>query len=321
MAEGRGRYVGIDVAQAHLDVATRAGGGPAGEPWRVANEPVAVAGLAARLVAEGAGLVVLEATGRPAEPVAAALAAAGLAVAVANPRQVREFARCLGRLAKTDRLDAQVLAHFAEAIRPEPRPLPDDAARAHGDRVGRRRQLVEMLVMEEQRRRTLGGAVGARIQAHVAWLEREIEEVDRELGDALRASPAWRAADDLLQGVPGIGPVTSAALLADLPELGRLGHKQLAALVGVAPLNRDSGTRRGTRACWGGRAPVRAALYMAVASAARHNPLIRPFYQRLRAAGKPVQVARVACIRKLLTILNAMLRDRAPWQPQLAAAA
>ena len=320
MAEASGRYAGIDVARGHLDVATRAAGESVGAPWRVANEPAAVAGLAERLAAEGTGLVVLEATGRLAEPVAAALAAAGLAVAVVNPRQVREFARCVGRLAKTDRLDAQVLAHFAEALRPEPRPLPDDAARALGDLVGRRRHLVEMLVMEKQRRRAIGGAVGVRIAAHVAWLERELEEVDRELGESLRASPAWRAADDLLQGVPGIGPVTSAALLADLPELGRLGHKQLAALVGVAPLNRDSGTRRGTRACWGGRASVRAALYMAVASAARHNPLIRPFYQRLRAAGKPAQVARVACIRKLLTILNAMLRDQAPWKPTAAAA-
>ena len=321
MAEASGRYVGIDVAQAHLDVATRLGGGLAGVPWRVVNEPAAVAGLAERLVAEGAALVVLEATGRLAEPVAAALVAAGLAVAVANPRQVRDFARATGRLAKTDRLDAAVLAHFAEAVRPAPRPLPDAAARALGDLVGRRRQLVEMLVMEKQRRHAIGGAVGTRIQAHIAWLERELAEVDGALGDALRASPAWRAADDLLQGVPGIGPVTSAVLLAELPELGQLGHRQLAALVGVAPLNRDSGTRRGTRACWGGRAPVRAALYMAVASAARHNPRIRPCYQRLRAAGKPTQVARVACIRKLLTILNAMLRDQAPWTPSTAAAA
>jgi transposase len=313
MAEASERFVGIDVAGAHLDVASRPAGGPAEAPWRVANDAAGVAEAVERLGREGASLVVLEATGRLAEPAAAALAAAGLAVAVVNPRQVRDFARAVGRLAKTDRLDAAVLAHFAEAVRPEPRPLPDAEARALGDLVGRRRQLVEMLVMEKNRRRTAGGAVAARIGAHVAWLARELAEVDRELGDAVRASPAWRAADDLLQGVPGIGPVTSAALLAELPELGRLGHKQVAALVGVAPLNHDSGTRRGTRACWGGRAPLRAALYMAARSAARHNPVIAPFYRRLVAAGKLDKVAIVACIRKLLIILNAMLRDRAPW--------
>jgi transposase len=284
----------------------------------VENEPAGVAGLAERLVSERPTLIVLEATGRLAEPVAAALAAVGLPVAVVNPRQVRDFARAVGRLAKTDRVDATVLAHFAEAVRPEVRPLPDEAAVALGELVGRRRQVVEMLVMEKNRRRTVGGGVGARIQAHIAWLERELDEVDRALGETLRASPAWRAADDLLQGVPGIGPVTSAMLLADLPELGQLSPKQIAALVGVAPFNRDSGARRGTRACWGGRAPLRAVLFMAARTAARHNPIIAAFYRRLIAAGKPDKLAIVACIRKLLVILNAMLRDQTPWQPRLA---
>jgi transposase len=321
MAEAADRFVGIDVAKARLDVAERAAGRPLGTPWRVVNDPAGVAGLVERLAGDRPVLIVLEATGRLAEPVAAALAAVGLPVAVVNPRQVRDFARAVGRLAKTDRVDATVLAHFAEAVRPEVRPLPDEAAVALGDLVGRRRQLVEMLVMEKNRRRTVGGTVGARIQAHITWLEREVDEADRALGEALRASPAWRAADDRLRGVPGIGPVTSAALLADLPELGRLSPKQIAALVGVAPFNRDSGTRRGTRACWGGRAPLRAVLFMAARTAARHNPVIAPFYRRLIAAGKPDKLAIVACIRKLLVILNAMLRDHAAWRPRPAAQA
>ena len=310
-------WVGIDVAKAHLDVAVR----PADAAWRVPNEPAGLAGLAERLREVGPTLVVLEATGGLEAPVAAALGAAGLPVAVVNPRQVRQFAQATGRLAKTDALDARVLAHFAEAVRPEPRPLPDAATRELGDLVGRRRQLVEMLVAERNRRRTVGGRVGERIQAHIAFLERELDDLDRALGDAVRASPAWRAADDLLRGVPGISPVTAQALLAELPELGHLDRRRIAALVGVAPLNRDSGTLRGPRTCWGGRAPVRAALDMAARSAARFNPVIRPFYLRLRAAGKADKVALVACMRKLLVILNAVLRDQLPWQPAPASTA
>jgi transposase len=306
------RFVGVDVAKGWLDVAVR----PGGEAWRVANDAAGLAGLAGRLGALGPTLVVLEATGGLELPAAAALAAAGLPVAVVNPRQVRRFAQAVGRLAKTDRLDAAVLAHFADAVRPEPRPLPDVAARELGALVARRRQLVEMLVQEKQRRRAAGGRVGAAVQRHVRWLEDELAAADRELGGAVRASPAWREADDLLRRVPGIGPVASATLLAGLPELGALGHRQIAALVGVAPLNRDSGTLRGRRAAWGGRAPVRAALYMAALVATRRNPVIRARYARLLAAGKPKKVALVACMRKLLTILNAMLRDRAPWQIQ-----
>lgn len=308
--------VGIDVAKARLDVATR----PGDEAWWVANDAAGLAGLAERLRGLGPALVVLEATGGLELPVAAALAAAGLAVAVVNPRQVREFARATGRLAKTDRLDARVLAHFAAAVRPEPRPLPDAAARELGALVARRRQVLEMLVAERHRRRTAGGAVGERIQAHIGWLEGELDAVDGALGDAVRASPAWRAAEDLLRGVPGVGPTLARTLLAELPELGRLGRKQVAALVGVAPLARDSGTRRGKRAVWGGRAPLRATLYMATVAATRHNPVIAAFYARLRDAGKPAKVALVACMHKLLRILNAMLATGTPWQAHPAPA-
>jgi transposase len=315
------RYAGIDVGGAHLDVAEVAAGEPVGRPWRVANDADGVAGLVARLAAAGAALVVLEATGRLAAPVAGALAAAGVPVAVVNPRQVREFARALGLLAKTDALDARARALFAERVRPQPRPLPDAAQAALGELVARRRQLVEMLVQEKNRRRSAGAPVRARIDAHVAWLQAELDDADRALADAVEASPAWRAADDLLRGVPGIGPVTSAALLAALPELGTLGHKQIAALVGVAPHAHDSGRRAGPRSCWGGRAPLRSTLYMAARAAVRHNPPLRDTYRRLRAAGKPDKVALVACIRKLLTTLNAMLRDRATWQPRPAHAA
>ena len=312
-----GVWIGIDVAKATLDVAVR----PTNEQRQVGNELPAIAGLVAWLATLEPTLVVLEATGGLEVPLAAALATAGLPVAVVNPRQVRQFAQALGRLAKTDALDARVLAHFAEAVHPEPRPLPDAAARALDGLVGRRRQVVEMLVAERNRRRTASGPVGQRIQAHIAWLEQELDDLDRALRDAIEASPLWRATEDLLRGVPGVGPVTARTLLAELPELGTLDRKQIAALVGVAPLNRDSGTLRGTRTCWGGRATVRAALYMAARTAVRHNPLIRPLYERLRAAGKPDKLALVACMRKLLTILNAMLRDRAPWHPQLAVAA
>jgi transposase len=311
MAEAEA-FVGIDVSKAHLDVAAR----PGGAAWRAPNDPAGIAALAGRLAELGPTLVVLEPAGGLELPVAAALGAAGLAVAVVNPRQVRRFAQAVGRLAKTDRLDAAVLAHFAEAVRPEPRPLPTEAARELGALVARRRQLVEMLVQEKNRRRAAGGRVGAQIQAHVRWLEERLAELDGELGDAVRASPAWREADDLLRGVPGVGPTAARTLLAELPELGRLDRRQVAALVGVAPLARDSGTLRGRRAIWGGRAALRATLYMAALAATRHNPAVRAFYAHLRSAGKPKKVALVACMRKLLVVLNAILRDRTPWQMQ-----
>ena len=249
----------------------------------------------------------------------AELGLAGLPVAVVNPRQARDFARATGRLAKTDRLDAQVLAHFAAALRPEPRPLPDAHAQELAALVERRRQIVAMRTAEENRLGvTRVAAVRVRIQAHLAWLEADLGEIDGDLRQQLRASPLWREQDDLLQSVPGIGPILSLTLLAELPELGRLTHAQIAALVGVAPLNRDSGTLRGRRSVWGGRRAVRTVLYIGTLRATRCNPTIRPFYQRLLAAGKAKKVALVACMHKLLTILNAMVKHHTPWQAQAA---
>jgi transposase len=247
-------------------------------------------------------------------PLTSALATAGLPVVVVNPRQVRDFAKASGRLAKTDALDAQMLAQFAEVMRPQPRPLPDAEARALTALVARRRQLVEMLTAEKNRLLSASSPIRKRVRAHIAWLERELEHTNTELSEAIRHSPVWREKDDLLQSVPGVGPVLTSTLLASLPELGTLTHKQIAALVGVAPLNRDSGTLRGRRTVWGGRAQVRAVLYMGAIVAARFNPVIRVFYQRLQRAGKAKKVTLTACMRKLLTILNAMLKHRTPWR-------
>jgi transposase len=248
-------------------------------------------------------------------PQLSALAAAGLAVAVVNPRQARDFARATGRLAKTDRIDAEVLAHFAEAVHPTPRPVPDEEARALGEILACRRQIVGMLTAEKNR---LGAAttrpVRRRIEAHVRWLEKELSRTDRDLEEVIEESPTWRENEELLRGVPGVGPVLARTLLAELPELGGLCGKRLAALVGVAPLNRDSGAFRGRRAVWGGRSGVRAALYMGALVATRYNPQIKEFYERLLAAGKPKKVALVACMRKLLLILNAVLKHRTPWR-------
>jgi transposase len=305
-------YVGIDVAKAHLDIAVS----PTGATWRVAHEAAGITTLVARLQALPPALVVLEATGGWETTLAAALATAGMPVAVVNPRQVRDFARATGRLAKTDQLDAHVLAHFAATVRPVPRALPDAQAQELAALVTRRQQLLDMLVAERQRRRG-AAALPARVRdelgAHIAWLEQRLATVDRDLAAVVQASPLWRAKDELLRSTPGVGPVLATTLLAELPELGTLDRRQLAALVGVAPLNRDSGTLRGKRRIWGGRAHARAVLYMATLAAVRHNPLLRAWYQRLTAAGKPAKVALVACMRKLLTILNALLRDGVRW--------
>jgi transposase len=311
-------FCGVDVAKAHLDVAVR-GADPAGPGWRVSNDEAGHQELVARLRELAPALTVLEATGGYEYAAAAALAAAGLAVAVAvlNPRQGREFAKATGRLAKTDRLDAALLAHFAEAIRPPVRPLPDAQQQRLTALLARRRQVVEMHTAELNRLGTALPALRARIQQHLNWLQAELDALDGELRDEVRASPAWREKDDLLRSVKGIGPVTSLTLLAELPELGRLSRKRIAALVGLAPLNNDSGERKGTRAIWGGRGEVRAGLYMATLSAIRHNPVIRAFYQRLRRQGKLKKVALVASMRKLLVILNAILRTRQPWQNKL----
>jgi transposase len=302
--------VGIDVSKAALDVAVR----PAGGAWRAANDAPGIAALVERVAALAPACIVLEATGGLERGASAALAAAGLPVAVVNPRQVRDFAKATGKLAKTDALDAAVLAHFAEAVRPAVRPLPDAAARALAELVTRRQQLVEMQTAERNRLGSLTGSRRERAQAHIAWLRQELAALEAELAAAIEASPAWRERDRLLRSAPGVGPVLARTLVAELPELGTLDRKRRAALVGVAPLNRDSGTFRGRRGVWGGRARVRAALYMGALVATRCNPVIRAFYQRLLAAGKAKKVALVACMHKLLRILNAMLRSRTAWR-------
>ena len=307
-------FVGIDVAKAALDVAVS----PTAERWTLAYTEREVAGLVTRLTALDPALVVLEATGGLEGPLAGALAAAGLPVVVVNPRQVRDFAKATGRLAKTDALDAAVLAHFAAVVRPTPRPLPDAATQSLAALVTRRRQLVEMLTAERNRLGSAPRTLRAEIQAHITWLKRRLGRLDTDLGQAIRTSPAWRVQDDLLQSVPGVGPVLATTLLASLPELGTLNRRAIAALVGVAPLNRDSGTRQGRRMVWGGRAAVRAVLYMGTLVAVRHNPVLRAFYQRLRAVGKLPKVALTACMRKLLTILNAMLKQQTRWNPSHA---
>jgi transposase len=305
-------FIGIDVAKDRLDVHVR----PGGEAFAVARDGEGLAALAVRLGALAPQLVVLEATGGFEVTVASALAAAKLPLAVVNPRQIRDFARATGKLAKTDAIDAAVIAHFAEAVRPEPRPIPDEQAQALSELVARRRQVVDMIVAERHRQRQMTQRkVLRRIGRHLEVLQAELSEIERELGDAIRGTPAWREKDELLQSAPGVGPIVARTLLADLPELGTLDRKQVAALVGIAPINRDSGTLRGRRTTWGGRAKVRAALYMAALAACRRNARFVAYYSRLRNAGKPAKVALVACMRKLLVALNAILRDRRPWQP------
>lgn len=303
-------FVGIDVSKAHLDLAAR----PVGLAERLPNDEAGIGQVVARLRPLAPALVVLEATGGLEVPLAAALAVAGLAVAVVNPRQVRDFARAVGQLAKTDALDAQLLARFAEVVRPEPRPLPDAEAQNLSALLARRQQVIAMLVAEQQRLPTTTATLRPRVEAHIAWLRQERDELDRELRRQIRASPAWREDDDLLQSVPGIGPVLATTLIAELPELGKLNRKQIAALVGVAPLNCESGILRGRRIIWGGRARVRAALWMGTLVAVQRNPAIRAFYQRLVATGRPKKVALTAAMHKLLLVLNALLRQRVPWQ-------
>ena len=316
--EGEPRFVGIDVSKAQLDVAVR----PTGKRWTLPYDQTGIEGLIPQIVDLEPALVLLEATGGLELPLVAALAAAALPVVVVNPRQVRDFAKATGTLAKTDTLDAGVLAHFADAVRPEVRPLKDAETQVLNSLTARRHQVMTMLVSEKNRLGTAIGAVSPRIEAHIAWLEQELSDLDKGLRQTLRRSPVWREKDDLLRTVPGVGEQLSLTLLANLPELGTLTSRQIAALVGVAPYNRDSGTLRGKRAVWGGRSRVRAVLYMGALVASRHNPVIRDFYQRLLAAGKPKKVALVACMRKLLVVLNAMLKHGSSWcdmtQPAVA---
>jgi transposase len=304
------RFVGIDVSKDEVVVAVNS----TGAAWTSATSPVGLDALVTRLHHESPTLIVLEASGGYELPVVAACTAAGLPVAVVNPRQVRAFARALGRTAKTDAIDAHVLAEFGARVQPEARPVPDAATQALAALVARRRQLLDMLTAERQRLpQARTPAVRRDLQQHIRWLERRVRDVDAELGGAIQASPVWRVRDDLLRTVPGIGPVVARTLLAELPELGHLDRRQIAALVGVAPFNRDSGRWRGRRTIWGGRSPVRGALFMAALVAAHRNAVLRVFYQRLRAAGKPPKVALVAVMRKLLTIINAMIRDTQRW--------
>ena len=306
-------YVGIDVSKARLDVALL----PSGESFAVGNDEEGFDEILGRLEgpSSDSALVVLEASGGFERPLAAALAASGIAVCVLNPRQTRDFARATGKLAKTDRLDAKALARFAEAVRPTPRTLPDAEAEEFRSILARRRQLIQMMTAEKNRlSATTSEAVAKRIQAHVRWLEKELSRTDRDLEETIENSPTLKENEALLRSVPGVGPVLCRTLLAELPELGSLSPRDLSALVGVAPLNRDSGTLRGRRAVWGGRGRVREALYMGALIASRFNPHIKGFYERLVKAGKPKKVALVACMRKLLTILNAVMREHTPWR-------
>ena len=303
-------FGGIDIAKTDFVVACR----PDGTSWIASNDAAGLTATVDRLRALAPTLIVLEATGGDETSLVAALAAASLPVVVANPRQVRDFAKATGQLAKTDRLDAHLLALFAERVHPTPRPLPDAALQELEALMTRRRQLLDMVTAERNRLEHASLAIRRHITDHLRWLERRVAAVDRDLDDTIQRSPVWRAKENLLRTVPGIGPVVSRTLLADLPELGRLNRKQIAALVGVAPLARDSGTLRGKRTVWGGRAPVRAVLDMGALVETRRNPVLRAFYCRLVEAGKPKKVALTACMRKLLTILNAMMRTNTTWR-------
>jgi transposase len=305
-------FVGIDVAKAQLDIALR----PTGERWAVTNGDAEIAALVTRLQAIDPQLIVLEATGGYQRAVVAALAAAGLPVVVVNPRQARDVAKATGQLAKTDGLDARALAHVAVAVRPTPRPLPDAQTEERRALLARRRQLIAMRTAEQNRLSGASQRLRVDIQAHITWLDTHVAALDDDLETTLRASPVWREHEALLRSVPGLGPVCTRTLRLDLPELGTLSRQRIAALVGVAPFNRASGTLRGTRTVWGGRAPVRATLYMSTLVAVRDNPVLKGFYERLRAAGKAAKVALTACMRKLLTILNAMVKHHTAWQPQ-----
>ena len=304
------QVVGVDVSKQFLDVSF-----PDGHVERCGNDQVGIEDLAGRLKA--VDLVVMEATGGYESAVATALLGAGLRVAVVNPRQVRDFARATGRLAKTDRIDAVLIAAFGRAVEPQIVPLPDDKAKELQGLLVRRAQLVAMRVQEKNRLELMHPGMRRGIKEHIAWLEAQIDKLDIDLTAGLRSSPAWRAKDELLQSLKGVGPITSGMLLVALPELGHLDRREIASLVGVAPFNRDSGKMRGRRAIYGGRGRIRTLLYMAATSAIRWNPVIRTFYEQLKERGKPHKVAMVACMRKMLTILNAMVRDGTAWNPQI----
>jgi transposase len=304
-----GTYIGIDVSKERLDVAVL----PSGLKWQFSNDEAGMGKLLVKLTKQSPTLIVMEPTGGFEAPLAGVLAAEGLPVAIVNARQIRDYARAVGKLAKTDSLDAMVIAEFAQKVEPEVRPLRDAENQGIKDLVSRRRQLMEMLTSEKNRLAIARKVIKPNIMAHIKWLTQELENLDRNLRQQIEASPIWREKDDLLRSIPGVGKVTSTTLLADLPELGTLNRREIASLAGVAPFNQDSGTMRGKRRIWGGRTAVRAALYMAALVGTRYNPVIRAFYIRLLEKGKPKKVALVACMRKLLTILNAIIRYRKAW--------
>ena len=306
-------FVGIDIAKRQLDIATR----PSGEIWAATNDATGIQTLVQRLRCLRPALVAVEATGGYELSLVLALATAQLPFTVANPRQVRDFAKGMGILEKTDKIDARVLAHFADVVRPEPRPLLSEAVQKLNALVVRRRQLVDMLTAEENRRATAPKEIRGEIEAHIAWLKQRLSDLETDLRQAIEADPAWREKDRILRSAKGVGPALSTSLVSGVPELGRLNRREIAKLVGTAPLARESGKFKGKRMIWGGRSAVRAVLYMAALVASRYNPIIRALYQRLLTAGKLKKVALVACMRKLLTILNAMVRDGKPWQDQI----
>jgi transposase len=307
-----GVFVGVDVSKDRLDVHVL----PSEAAFSVERTSAGVAALAERLAELEPVLVAMEATGGFETIVAAGLAAAGLPLAVINPRQIRAFAQAVGKRAKTDPLDAQVIARFAQAVRPEPRAVADEQAQTLGELVARRRQLVEMMVAERNRRRSLTRSRLIKgVDRVLAALQQELTTLESDIDETIRRSPVWRETEELMTSVPGVGQKTAHSLIAELPELGRLDHKRIAALAGLAPYNRDSGRFRGQRCISGGRGPVRTALYMAATVAARHNPVLKIFAERLRTAGKRPKQVLIAVARKLLLILNAILRERRPWQP------
>lgn len=308
------KFVGIDISKNSLDLCIE----PDGEVLHVAYDDKGIAQVVKRLAQVAPTLIVMEATGGLEMRLASELAAKGLPVAVINPRQARDFAKATGQLAKTDLVDAAVLAAFARAIRPAVRPIKDVDTRELDDLVTRRRQLIDMRVQETLRLSTASNLQRKSVTAHIAWLDKRIVKLDDDLSKRLRASDAWRTKDDLLQGIPGVGAITSLTMLAKCPELGQMNRREIAALVGVAPRANDSGKHRGKRFVWGGRADVRAVLYMATVSAIRCNHDIKAFAARLKQAGKPAKVIIVACMRKLLTIMNAMVKNNAQWAPKTA---
>ena len=302
-------FIGIDVSKERLDI----GSYPSGQCQSVTHDDASIQGLVAQWKELRPRLIVLEATGGFERRISRALVSAELRFTIVNPRHVRNFAKATGQLAKTDRMDALILARYAEAVRPAVRPLPDEATEELKALTARRRQIIEMTVAEKNRLGSAPKAVKKRINIHLRWLEAELARANKDLDQAIRQSPIWKENEDLLQSAPAIGPTVSRTLIAELPELGKLNRKQIAALVGIAPINRDSGKFKGRRSIWGGRSTVRACLYMAALVASRHNPTIHAFYKRLRTTGKCPKVALVACMRKLLTILNAMIKHRTPW--------